>query len=68
MIAEQCRADVTDHTDRVFRACFGHADNVAAMRNSLFQSRALMVEVDAMLAKGDKALIEEYYSAAKKGP
>jgi hypothetical protein len=58
---EQLRADLAGTTDRMRRARANHSDAMAAAHNSLTQSRELLTEADALLAKGDNAFIEEYY-------
>jgi hypothetical protein len=58
---KQLRTDFVDNIDRMRRARAEHSDAMEATRDSITQSRALLTEVDAMLAKGEKAFIEEYY-------
>lgn len=60
-IAEQILADGVGHTDRVFSACCGQSEAIAALRETLAQSRELMAEIDAVLARGGGALIRDYY-------
>jgi hypothetical protein len=67
VIISEFAADGADHTDRMFSLRRGHFDDTEAARNTFIQSRELLAEADAMLAKIDKALIQEYYRAAKQG-
>jgi hypothetical protein len=60
-IAEQILADGVDHTDRVFSACSGHSEAIAALSETLAQSYQLMAEIDTILARGGGALIRDYY-------
>jgi hypothetical protein len=66
MDVAQLAADGIDHTDRVFRARCELSDARAGVRLAVAESRELLTEIDAILAKGGKALIEAYYRAPRK--
>jgi hypothetical protein len=60
-ITAQLRADGANYTSRVFRDCCGHSEMMTLVRATCAQSQELMAEADAILGKGGKVLIEEYY-------
>jgi hypothetical protein len=65
MAVAQLAADGVDHTDRVFRARCELSDARTGARLAVAQSQQLLAEIDAILAKGDKTLIEAYYKAPR---
>jgi hypothetical protein len=48
---EIVRIEINENLFRIYQLQRGHAEAVAATRKSIDESRALMVEVDAMIAK-----------------
>jgi hypothetical protein len=61
MDVAQLAADAVNHTDRVFRGRFELSDARANARIAVTESRELLAEIDTILAKGGKTLIEAYY-------
>jgi hypothetical protein len=64
-VSAQYASDGAAHTDRIFRGRSDVYGAVETARMALFEAQGLMAEIDAMLAKGGKALIQEYYSSKK---
>jgi hypothetical protein len=62
----QMAADGVDHTDRVFRWRFEVSGARTGALNAITESQELLVEVDAVLAKGAGVLIEPYYRGGRK--
>jgi hypothetical protein len=48
---EIVRIEIHEHLHRIYQLRCEHAEAVAATRKSIDESRALMVEVDAVMAK-----------------
>jgi hypothetical protein len=59
--------DLAETGRRTRLARIAHSEAMAATLDSITRSRELLTEADAMLARGDKAFIEEYYRKARKG-
>jgi hypothetical protein len=58
--------DGVDHTDRVFRGRCKLSDTRKGVRNAIEESQELLTEIDAVLAKGRKVLIESHYRGTPK--
>ena len=64
----QIIADRFHYTNRVFRSCRARSEALRALSTTLATSRTLMAEIDVLLAKGNRTLIEEYGPKKKEVP
>jgi hypothetical protein len=63
---KQSRSDAAHHANRMRPERIRYSDAMAATRKSLIQSRKVLAEADAMLAKDHKVLIEQHHRKPRK--